>query len=358
MINHVQIPNFPFQTLERSILTDAVTSGDTTISVQNSQGFSAEKFLVFGDGANEKTEAKEIESVDTDENEITVAAVDFGHEAEQTVYMTPYNQIKLYKAEVVDGVDPDIEDYTLLATFDIDFEQLLTLYEDSGATTARRYRFKYFNSVSEEETELADGYAENVLQNTGYCSVAYVQNLLRMNSNAALIAQLIDAASDFIDTACESHKRLYIQEVTEFLDTKAGKRTYFPKNKPIQSVVSATVMDEYGQEQGAYEYLIHSYPQYIKLQYTLSTIAKGLKLVTNVGYFEYGNVPKDLELLCARLVISEYKRYQNNQDPTVQSKKIGNYSITFNKESLSSEMVNLDAIISKYRGGDVRFMAI
>lgn len=358
MINNIRIPNFPYQTQARSLLREPVLAGDDEIQLQNIQGFSNEKFLVLGDVASERCEIQEISSIETGTHTIVLASgVQFDHSKDGATYCTPYDRIELYKADSVGGVIPDEEDYSLLADLSIDFEALFTVFEDNAGTNNRYYKFKYTNSVSDEESLFEDVEAEN---NIGYCSVAYVQNLLRINDNAGIISTLIDAASDFIDSEINiypARRRLYIQEVTEYLDTKYKKRTYFVRNRPIVELISATVMSQIGEVEGAYEDHIHVYPRWIKLTRRLYDRPKGLKLVYKSGFFERGDTPKDLELLCARLVISEFKRYQNGQDPTVASKKIGGYTVTYNKETIKSEMIDLETILAKYRD-NIQFTSI
>ena len=360
---YIEAENYDYSQLAQTTLTAAVNVSDTSINVTNTNLFQVGKFLVFGTLGQEKTEAKAISSIDTANNIITLSSgALFSHNNAETVHLTNYDTVQVWKATQSGTTEPVDSDYALLEEKLIDFENLTTLFEDLSGLSTSRYKIIFKNSVDLTTTTLSDSYAVQGEEISDYCSVAYVKELLNINKNDYLISRLIKSASDYIDTQANRYNdgsRLSYHNAVELLDTEIQKYTYFPVNTPIVSINSAEVMLN-----GALDYVysqnIFNYKTYIKLpkitetsvfntQTTLKTRNQGLKLDMQVGFFDAGSVPYDLKYLCARMVMHEYKRFEGGQNPDIKTKTIGRFKVDYNDTIKQSGISDFNNIIGKYR---------
>lgn len=131
-----------------------VPAGSTNISLKNTTGMTANKYIVLGRIGDETSELKKISSI-TDEDTIVVdSATLFPHYLDGYVTQLDYNQRKLYSrasataswAEVSADSPKDI----------VVDSPLGTLFEDSAGTSTTQYISTYYNEALVIETEQDD----------------------------------------------------------------------------------------------------------------------------------------------------------------------------------------------------------
>lgn len=360
----IEAENYDYSQLAQSPLTSAISVGDTTINIQNVSGFQVGKFLVMGLLGTEKTEVKAISSIGV--NSITLSSgASFAHDLGGVLHMTHYDTVQLWSATVVDGLEPTDGAYSMFEEKLIDFENITTLFEDNSGTTDKRYKVIFKNSVDASSTTLADSYAVKGEEVSDYCSVAYVKELLKVNTDDYLISRLIRAASDFIDSRCNRYPigtRLSYHNVTEVLDTEARVTTYFPVNTPIIAVNNVDVMLN-GSVEYNYTKHVFNYKEYLKFNTNTSTTSvfynqnvlfqtrnQGLKLDMQVGFFDNSSIPSDLKYICAKLAIHEYKKYTANQSLQLKAKTIGRFRLEYDTTALAKAgVMDIDSVLSKYQ---------
>ena len=140
---------------ERTWLTVQHTSG-TTLTVQSSTGWADNNIAVVGNPGEEKTEATDLTAAPPTDLTLTVTALKFTHNLETPVHHSKWDQVEI-------SSQPTGGAFSVLATIDIQWDKLETIYDDTAGLTTDTYRFRFFNS----QTATFSAYSDTVLA-TGY----------------------------------------------------------------------------------------------------------------------------------------------------------------------------------------------
>ena len=140
---------------ERTWLTVQYTSG-TTLTVQSSTGWADNNIAVVGNPGEEKTEATDLTATPPTDLALTVAALKFTHNLETPVLNSKWDKIEI-------SSQPSSGNFSVLATIDIQWDKLETIYDDVSGLTTDTYRFRFNNS----QTATFSAYSDTVLA-TGY----------------------------------------------------------------------------------------------------------------------------------------------------------------------------------------------
>lgn len=151
----LRITNPDISKNERTLLTAQYTSG-TSLSVQNTDGWADNDIAVVGEPGNEKTEATDLTATPPDSTTLTVSALNFTHNKDTIVYRSKYDQVEI-------SSKPAAGSYSVLATIDLQWDNLETLYDDTAGLTTDTYKFRFKNSASSTYSS----YSDEVLA-TGY----------------------------------------------------------------------------------------------------------------------------------------------------------------------------------------------
>jgi len=142
--------NYDYASQQRTILTQQVGDGSTTLKVENTEGFAAADYIVI----DPKTEKSEIIKITTNDDDLTltVAASKFKHEVGAQIYRLPYNQMKFYSAAAAAGT------YTVIAasTTDMTYAGLYTNYPYPTGTSALFYKRTLYNETTAVESDVAE----------------------------------------------------------------------------------------------------------------------------------------------------------------------------------------------------------
>lgn len=137
----VKIPNPRLSTSELTYL-DADYSSGTSLTVLSNLGFAAQDIAVVGEMGNEQTEQKDVSSVSGNATIVVSAALKFSHEKQTPIYRSRYNQVSIESQFGSSGA------WSVLATQDIQWDKLETLYIDPNGADTYNYRFRFYNSIS------------------------------------------------------------------------------------------------------------------------------------------------------------------------------------------------------------------
>lgn len=137
---------------EKTIITDPVSVGDTTLNVKNTNIFVNTNYIIIGEEGNEKTEIKQVNAVVSSDSQLTTTATEFAHGEGDPVYYCRYNQIKFYMATSLTGT------YTLQTTVDVDVDNpsKQTIWDDTDGVSTNYYKVSYYNDVTTLESSLSD----------------------------------------------------------------------------------------------------------------------------------------------------------------------------------------------------------
>lgn len=137
---------------ESQIIT-RIESGVSHFPVENTNSFTAPKSIVVGRGEN--AEILVIQSVSSQEI-VTTGNSRFAHDANEPIICLLGNKVRFYSSPNVNGFPPSDDAFTALAEVTIVADQLETTYLDAAGGTDTWYKAIYFDSNSNDYTDLAD----------------------------------------------------------------------------------------------------------------------------------------------------------------------------------------------------------
>jgi hypothetical protein len=144
--------------IEETELSADVAASQAVANVLNSQGFTVGEFYVVGKLAGERSEI--VKLLSKTGNALT-ATTNFSntHKKGEAVTRLFADKIRIYRAANVDGSIPDNDDFSVIATIDIEADQNYTEYTDSSGGSDYWYKKTFYNSVSTSETEISEAVA-------------------------------------------------------------------------------------------------------------------------------------------------------------------------------------------------------
>ena len=164
MIIRIQHPSLEGN--EKTLLSASATAADTTLTVQNIEGFSVGEYVVVGTLGSEQTEIARIHtSTAPSGSTITLnAALTFNHAINTPITYIAFNQVALYSATSKTG------SYTIVGSaVALEVDQDFTEISDGSGTTSTWYKTRYYNSStttwsSYSGTIKGSGYTQNSLK--------------------------------------------------------------------------------------------------------------------------------------------------------------------------------------------------
>lgn len=175
---------------EKTFLDADEASGQTTLTVENPQGFSTDKFVIVDTPGSEIAELLKISSSST--NTITLAtSIVFAHQKNASIQVIRYNQRKFYRSSTQTGT------YSHLSSegspVDITPDQPEgTEFEDSSGTSSSWYKSTYYNTETMTETSLADATATKAGDTEHYTSVYKIKSEAGFQNNPYIGSDLVD----------------------------------------------------------------------------------------------------------------------------------------------------------------------
>lgn len=142
----IRIPNPDIRNNQISGLGADYTSG-TSLTLVSTNGFEANSIIVVGNPGSDKSSSAPISSVDTITGLTLSAGLDHAYSKGTPVYRSEYDQIELgyYSGG-----------WTVITTFDIQWDVFQSEYIHQGGVDATQYRFRFKNSLSGNYSEYSN----------------------------------------------------------------------------------------------------------------------------------------------------------------------------------------------------------
>jgi len=198
MSQSIRIDNYgSLNTVEKTQLDASCAASATTLTVKNNQGFVAGNTILIGRPGSESGERAIVNSTSGSNSIVLSSGISFSHERSVDVTKLFGDKIRIYRASNSDGTQPVDASFTLLATVDIDYDQLFTDYTDTSGGSDYWYKFVYYNTTLATSTDIADSscsrggvvgiYAsiESIRQEAGLSNARYVSDSLVSQKRAA-----------------------------------------------------------------------------------------------------------------------------------------------------------------------------
>ena len=125
--------------------------GTSTLIMLNTLGFRQGDFVLLGKYSEEQAEIVPIISSVVSPTQINIGAPRFGHPADSTITRMDFDLYRVYRS--ITGLGGY---YSLLDTQAIQVSNSCNVYADTYSQSPFSYRFTYFNSASNTETDLSD----------------------------------------------------------------------------------------------------------------------------------------------------------------------------------------------------------
>ena len=208
--------------LEKTYLSSFHSAGETALAVKNNEDFVNLNKVLIGEMGGEKSEIRTLSAVNANKLELTVDALVFDHNADAPVYQLEYDKIRFYRRTSEAGTP------TLQTTVDIDVdnEDGLTLWDDTSSLTTYYYQYAWYNSVTDDESELSDpvpatGYSRKTI---GSIIDGVVRRVRDTGYSVLSFDEYIDIANEVGDDLITQAQRPYVfLKESVALDTVAGQ---------------------------------------------------------------------------------------------------------------------------------------
>lgn len=206
--------------LEKTYLSSFTAAAATSLPVKNNSEFAVDNFVLVGEMGQEKSEIRKVASVNANKLAIGIDALLFDHNADASVFKMPYDKVRFYRRVSAEAAP------TLQVTVDIDVDDAdsLTKWDDVASLTTYYYQTSFYNSETDEETELSDPIAAS-----GY-------DLL---SAGAIIDQVVRRVRDTGYTVLSFNEYIDVMnEVGSDLITQAQKPYRFLRRKALLNTIA------------------------------------------------------------------------------------------------------------------------
>lgn len=212
--------------LEKTYLSSFVAAATTSLAVKNNSEFAVDNFVIVGEMGQEKSEIRQVASINANKLAMGVNALLFDHNADCSIYKLEYNKIRFYRRTSI-GAAPILQ---VTLDIDVDDEDKLTKWDDVTSLTTYYYQTSFYNSATTEESELSDPIAAS-----GY-------DLL---SAGAIIDQVVRRVRDTGYTVLSFNEYIDIMnEVGSDLITQAQKPYRFlKKTVPLNTIANQAYVD-------------------------------------------------------------------------------------------------------------------
>jgi len=141
--------NYDYSGQEKSFLTAAPAAAAVSITVENTEGFADNDYIIIAPGT-EKAEIVQVNAAVSSDTSITVTALKFAHSINDKIFRTNYNQMKFYESS-------DNDTYAAIAgsTTEMNFSDKYTNYDYTSATSDYYYKRTFINEETAAESDIA-----------------------------------------------------------------------------------------------------------------------------------------------------------------------------------------------------------
>lgn len=201
----MQILQAPLEQLslgEKSVFSSDEEASQTTLSVLDTVGFSANDYIILGVIGNENSEVCKISTTTT--NTITVAVATVRkHYKDEPIQELRYNQRKFYRCATETGTFTHLTTEGSPINVKVDDPQG-TILEDTTGTSTSWYKATYYNSTSASETSLDDAIAVQAGDADHYTSIYKILKESGFDNNPYITTDLVSRYRDEAEDQTES----------------------------------------------------------------------------------------------------------------------------------------------------------
>jgi hypothetical protein len=207
---------------EYTRITERIAAAGTTLKVKNTEGFSANDYIIIGSVGSEKTEIKKITTVDS-VTQLTIAATSFAHNIDDPVAYTPYNQMEFYSASTKTGTKT-----VQGAKVDLEVDDFVTEVNLSAVSSGYVFS-RFYNSTSTSFSSYSpavdvSGFAENSLR---HCIDMARLRAQEKTEKMVTDNDLLNVAKECADIIETHRKKWGFTQETAYTDLTAAVQSYY-----------------------------------------------------------------------------------------------------------------------------------
>ena len=152
--------------LEKTYLSQTVQASSNQLKVKNADRIGANKRILIGEMGMEQSEIVTTTTGGSSTQINLSGNTQYAHTADEPIYLLIFDQVMFYRAASADGT------YTLLSGgtvgIDVDNREDVTVFNDTTGTGTSFYKYKFYNSITAEESVYSDyisaeGYGEKTI---------------------------------------------------------------------------------------------------------------------------------------------------------------------------------------------------
>lgn len=210
---------------EKTWLSLPLVASETSITVQSSNTFETNDFVVIGELGQERSELRKLSGV-TDAVTLGLVGSEplFDHPTNTSVTQIRYNKIKVYSASSKEGAYTELS----ISPFDIDTDKMFTTVYNDAETSSTWYKITYYNSSTLLESDYSDPLsASGAEQESVSKMVASVRRNCKLGDDVNIINddEIIDIFNE-CQGLIQNMKGFKLQEATQTLSSVVGQSEY------------------------------------------------------------------------------------------------------------------------------------
>ena len=179
---------------EKTFFSAEEAAGQTVLSVENVDNFSADEYITLGEIGNETSEMRKISSTSTASGALSITisiATSHIHYKGEVITRVRYNQRKFYRSSTEAGTYTHLSSEGSPIDIQVDNPEG-TEFEDSSGISTSWYKATYYNSTSATETALSDAVAVKAGDAEHYTSIYKIKSEAGFRNNPYIVSDLVD----------------------------------------------------------------------------------------------------------------------------------------------------------------------
>lgn len=222
----LKLTNFSSNNIvDQSQLAEATPADSNSLTITNANDFTT-GFVLVGAIGGKTSELLPADSASSGTAISLNSNTVLPHNQYDPVYSLFGNKLRIYRAPNVDGSQPADGDFSLLDTIDIDPNDSATRYTDDSGGGDYWYKYTFFNSGDNSETDIASSRAARGTFTVAYCSLdeirqeagfkfaTYVTDDIIDEKRQAAQDEINGALDQFYDTPLQPPINDYLKRIT------------------------------------------------------------------------------------------------------------------------------------------------
>jgi len=175
----------------------------TILSCGNASHFTVNDYVVLGYPGNDIVEIKQISAISDDLTTITTDAIKFAHSKGEPITQILFNKRKFYRCTTESGTYTHLSDEGSPVDIEIDKPDG-TMFEDANGTSTSWYKATYYNTTTNQETNISDAIATKAGDSEHYTSIFKIRQEAGFEENYYVPDDLISRYRDESENQAES----------------------------------------------------------------------------------------------------------------------------------------------------------